>query len=92
MEAAPDRAPRYVLSIEPVSNTVTVGPQDELGVTGISGEPVNWCSAAPESPFNCRVQVRAHGEAVPATALVVGDVVDLLLENRSEALRPGRPR
>ena len=28
---APDGNPRYVLSIEPVSNTVTVGPADALG-------------------------------------------------------------
>ena len=90
MEAAPDRAPRYVLSIEPVSNTVTVGPQDKLGVTGISGEPVNWCSAAPESPFSCRVQVRAHGETVPATALVVGDIVDLSLETPQRGVAPGQ--
>jgi len=89
-EAAPDRSPRYVLSIEPVSNTVTVGRRDELGVTEISGQPVNWCSAVPESPFNCSVQVRAHGEAVPATAFVVGDVVDLLLETPQQGVAPGQ--
>ena len=90
MEAASDRAPRYVLSIEPVSNTVTVGPQDQLGVTGISGEPVNWCSAAPGGPFSCSVQVRAHGEAVSATAFVVGNVVDLLLESPQRGVAPGQ--
>jgi len=90
MEAAPDRAPRYVLSIEPVSNTVTVGPRDQLGITGITGEPVNWCGGASESPFSCRVQVRAHGEAVPAIAAVVGDVVELKLETPQLGVAPGQ--
>ena len=33
---APDGRPRYVLSIEPVSNTVTVGPRAALEVTSIT--------------------------------------------------------
>ncbi len=36
---APDGNPRYVLSIEPVSNTVTVGPADALSVTRDHRDP-----------------------------------------------------
>lgn len=90
MEAAPDRAPRYVLSIEPVSNTVTVGDETQLAVTEISGGPVNWCTVAPERSFRCWVQVRAHGEALPATALVSSDVVDLTLEVPQRGVAPGQ--
>ena len=36
---APDGNPRYVLSIEPVSNTVTVGPAAALGVTRDHRDP-----------------------------------------------------
>jgi tRNA-specific 2-thiouridylase len=35
---APDGRPRYVLDIEPVSRTVTVGPVEALGVTEITAE------------------------------------------------------
>src|SRR3954447_3489315 len=36
--SAPDRQPRYVLSITPVTNTVTVGPVTALDVSGVVGE------------------------------------------------------
>jgi len=52
--------PRYVLSIEPVSRTVTVGPAAALDVSTVfTGAPV-WSS--PRSlPLECSVQLRAHG-------------------------------
>ena len=55
-----DGRPRYVLSVEPVSRTVTVGPQEALDVsTVLTGAPV-W-SCARELPLVCDVQLRAHG-------------------------------
>ena len=63
--AAPDRRPRYVLSVTPVSNTVTVGPAEALDVTVIHGERAVWTGASP-AVLECEVQLRAHGEAVPA--------------------------
>ncbi|PSK97491.1 tRNA (5-methylaminomethyl-2-thiouridylate)-methyltransferase [Murinocardiopsis flavida] len=54
---------RYVLSIEPVNNTVTVGPRDALEVDEIIGERPVWNGRAPSSvPFEATVQLRAHGE------------------------------
>jgi tRNA-specific 2-thiouridylase len=63
---APD--PRYVLSIEPVNNTVTVGPRASLRVDGIVGRRPVWSGGAPlTEPTECHVQLRAHGEVYPAT-------------------------
>jgi tRNA-specific 2-thiouridylase len=60
---APDGRPRYVLSIEPVSNTVTVGPRSALEVTTITcGAPV-W--NGPSGRDDLTVQLRAHGEVYP---------------------------
>ena len=57
-----------MLSIEPVSNTVTVGPADALGVREITAIRPVWTGCEPpESPIECTVQLRAHGE-VPCTA------------------------
>jgi tRNA-specific 2-thiouridylase len=36
------------------------------------------------------VQVRAHGETVPATAFVTGDVVDLALQTPQRGVAPGQ--
>jgi tRNA-specific 2-thiouridylase len=65
---APDGRPRYVLSITPVTNTVTVGPAEALDVREITGERPIWHAAEPVT--ECQVQLRAHGEPVPATVTV----------------------
>lgn len=57
--------PRYVLKIEPVSNTVVVGSRDALAVSEIFGTTPIWCGPAPEAteqaPYKGFIQVRAHG-------------------------------
>jgi tRNA-specific 2-thiouridylase len=69
---APDGRPRYVLSITPVTNTVTVGPAEALEVSTVHGDrPVWTVGPAPDAPVDCEVQLRAHGEPVPARVSVV---------------------
>jgi tRNA-uridine 2-sulfurtransferase len=69
---AVDGQPRYVLSITPVTNTVTVGPASALDVSTVEGDRPVWTGAAsPETPFECEVQLRAHGEPVPAVVSLV---------------------
>jgi tRNA-specific 2-thiouridylase len=68
-----------VLDIEPVSRTVTIGPADSLNVTEIRAERPVWTGGAPPScPRDCLVQLRAHGEVHPATAIPAGDPGGLL--------------
>ncbi|WP_432506120.1 tRNA 2-thiouridine(34) synthase MnmA [Kineococcus arenarius] len=69
---APDGRPRYVLSIEPVRRTVTVGPAERLAVGELHAVEAVWSAPEPAGPVEVHVQVRAHGEAVPAVAEVVG--------------------
>ncbi len=65
---APDGRPRYVLSITPVTNTVTVGPVEALDVSTVYGDRPVWTAEPwPLAGVECEVQLRAHGEAVPAT-------------------------
>ena len=75
---APDGRPRYVLSITPVTNTVTVGPAQQLEVSTVYGERPVWTGAPPPAPgqeLECEVQLRAHGEPVPAVLACEGDRV-----------------
>lgn len=89
---APDGRPRYVLSIEPVSNTVVVGPAEALRVGGISGDAAVWFDRpADDAWFACTVQVRAHGEDVPAQARALGDEVDVRLDAAAPALHGVAP-
>jgi tRNA-specific 2-thiouridylase len=64
---AADGRPRYVLSITPVTATVTVGPAEALEVSTVeSDRPVWTAGPVPRGPVECEVQLRAHGEPVPA--------------------------
>src|SRR5499426_3007598 len=66
---AADGRPRYVLSITPVTNTVSVGPAEALDVDVVTAEHAVWTGiAVPDLPVRAEVQMRAHGE--PASALV----------------------
>lgn len=76
---APDGKPRFVLEVRPVTNTVVVGPKEALAVGELAGSRFTWAGAEPvdaQTPFPCDVQVRAHADPVPATAVVrAGELV-----------------
>lgn len=64
----PSGEPRYVLRIEPKSNTVVVGERESLAISSIKGERAIWCGPVPDTtPTRGIVQVRAHGEPHPCT-------------------------
>ncbi|MFC7573481.1 tRNA methyl transferase PRC-barrel domain-containing protein [Klenkia terrae] len=65
--AVGDQRPRYVLGIEPVTRTVTVGTAEQTGVDEVvTGRP-SWTGPAPVLPLEAVVQLRAHGTPVPCT-------------------------
>ncbi|MGH8876307.1 MAG: aminomethyltransferase beta-barrel domain-containing protein, partial [Stackebrandtia sp.] len=65
---AADGKPRYVLSITPVDNTVTVGPREALDVHVVHAERPVWLDGETRpGPIECQVQLRAHGEVHDAT-------------------------
>ena len=89
---APDGRPRFVLDIEPVSGTVTVGPREELRIDRILGDRARWCGSV-TSRLEGTVQLRAHGaehRAIVRTfpAVEGGHVPQLVPEEG--VLRPSR--
>jgi tRNA-specific 2-thiouridylase len=89
---APDGRPRYVLSVEPVSNTVTVGPRASLAVRSIVGERPVWNGPArePYEPITCAVQLRAHGEVYGCRAQLSGDELHLELDAPATGVAAGQ--
>jgi tRNA-specific 2-thiouridylase len=87
---AADGKPRYVLDIEPVSGTVTVGSREELAVDGLSATRPRWCGAAPTAPLECTVQLRAHGDEHRAVVAVDGDDVSVELRDPASGIAPGQ--
>jgi tRNA-specific 2-thiouridylase len=88
---APDGRPRYVLSLEPVSGTVKVGSEKDLGVRGITADRPIWPGERPlEGPIECVVQVRAHGGLAEAVAEVIGGEVRIQLRQPLRGVAPGQ--
>jgi tRNA-specific 2-thiouridylase len=88
--AAPDGKPRYVLSIEPATATVTVGPAEALAVSVVRGVRARWAGPVPPSGTRCRAQLRAHGDAVAAVVSVAGDEVTVVLDEPVRGVAPGQ--
>ena len=90
---APDGKPRYVLEIRPKTNEVVVGPEAALQIDQLAGSRYSWCGKAPENLsefFDCEVQVRAHGDTVPAAAAVVDGELVINLKQPFYGVAPGQ--
>jgi tRNA-specific 2-thiouridylase len=90
-QPAADGRPRYVLDIEPVTRTVTVGSAEGLDVAEITaGRPVWTGCAPPAEPRNCLVQLRAHGEVHACTVCLEGDVLRIRLHHPARGVARGQ--
>ena len=88
---AADGRPRFVLSIEPVARTVTVGPAGALDVLEIDAERPVWSGCEPPpGPLDCLVQLRAHGEVHPAVVRAAGAGVTIRLREPARGVAPGQ--
>ena len=81
---ADDGKPRFVLEVQPRTNTVVVGPKEALAIAEIAGTSYSWAGMpplSPEIPFDCEVQIRAHADPVAAVAVVVpaGSTTELVV-------------
>jgi tRNA-uridine 2-sulfurtransferase len=88
---APDGRARYVLDIEPVSRTVTVGSAESLDVLEIEASQPVWSGCAPPSgPIDCLVQLRAHGEPQAATCEADGATLRIRLHDPARGIARGQ--
>ncbi|MGY1622269.1 tRNA 2-thiouridine(34) synthase MnmA [Geodermatophilus sp. SYSU D00965] len=89
--AVGDSRPRYVLGIEPVTRTVTIGTADLTGVTEVRTAAPTWTGRAPDLPFRAEVQLRAHGAPVPCEATAGEDGgLRLRLDAEQRGVAPGQ--
>ena len=86
---AADGKPRFVLDIEPISGTVTVGPRDRLAIDHITGSRPRWCGTVPAS-VDGTVQLRAHGAEHRARVRVLDERVDIELLDPADGIAPGQ--
>ena len=79
---AADGKPRFVLDIQPVSGTVTVGPRERLAVDRLEGIRPRWSGEAPTllAGEGVTVQLRAHGGEHRAVVEVSADGTEVAIE------------
>jgi tRNA-specific 2-thiouridylase len=90
-EPAADGRPRYVLSVSPVSRTVTVGPRERLAVSQIVCGAPTWCGDAPMLPMaSALAQIRAHGDAIECQVRLVDGGLVAEVEVGLQGVAPGQ--
>lgn len=86
-----DGRPRYVVDVDAATDTVLVGPAEQLDVTALWARDVIW--AGPPLDGNWRevmAQVRAHHEAVPARARITDEELQVELREPIRGLAAGQ--
>lgn len=87
---AADGQPRYVVKLDTQRDTVVVGPRSSLRVGRLLGVEPKWCNQPMEDALEAAVQVRAHGENLPARVEWDGDAVRIDLHQPAYGVAPGQ--
>ena len=84
--------PMYVNKIDPVNNTVHIGPRDRILFRKIEVEKVNWLvTDIPSSVFEGDVKIRYADKGVPAEVIPIdGSRVGIICQNGFSAPTPGQ--
>ena len=88
--AVGDQRPRYVLGIEPVTRTVTIGTQDLAGIGEVRTGVPTWTGAAPTLPLTAQVQLRAHASPVACEVHDEDGGLRIVLAEEQRGVAPGQ--
>ena len=82
----------YVISIDPVRNTVVLGPKEALYSDAATVGSVHWiCGKAPERPFRCTAKIRYRAPEASVTVTPLGaDRARLQFDQPQRAITPGQ--
>jgi len=82
--------PRFVVSIDPATGTVVVGPRSALLADGCSLEDVSWIAGQPPSDRSVEIEIRYRSVAVAACLVETPSGWDVRFETPQEAIAPGQ--
>jgi len=82
--------PYYVTHLDANTNTVILGPKDEVLGQTLKARNVNWLIAAPTMPFNAKVKIRYNDRGSWARVTPQGDGVSVHFERPALAITPGQ--
>lgn len=84
--------PRYVTALEPETNTVVLGKEQELYAATLKAVDFNWIAGAPpQGPIPCEAKIRYSQKPQPATAMPNEDgSVTVTFQAPQRAITPGQ--
>jgi tRNA-specific 2-thiouridylase len=84
-------APMFVTRLEPETNTVVVGPPEELLKRSCRLQEVNWIEGVPPSePTRAMAKARYRSQEVPCTVAVASDGIRIDFDQPQRAITPGQ--
>ena len=83
--------PLYVIRIEPESNRIVLGPEEELYSRRLAADKVNWISGkAPQGPVTAKARIRYKSKEAEAILVPCDDSVDVHFTQPQKAIAPGQ--
>ncbi len=83
--------PLFVTKIDAPSNTLVVGPREELACDGLGAEKTKWSFAPPPAEMKILAQTRAHARPWPGTLVSASeDDFEIRFDEAQHGVTPGQ--
>lgn len=82
--------PYYVIGLDASSNTVILGPKQEVMHRSLTAEQVNWLVEPSPSAFRATVKIRYNDRGKPATVFPAGRTTRVEFDEPNMAITPGQ--
>jgi len=83
--------PLYVIRLDPASNRIVLGLEEELYSQKLAAHKVNWISGkAPREPITAQAKIRYKSEEAEATLFFRNGSVDVHFAQPQKAVTPGQ--
>jgi tRNA-specific 2-thiouridylase len=82
--------PWYVVKIDAETNTVTLGPKEEVMHRKLSATEINWLIDEPASAFRAKVKIRYNDKGAPAMVSQQGNTAVVEFDTPKLAITPGQ--
>jgi tRNA-specific 2-thiouridylase len=84
-------APLFVVRVDPATDTVWVGSEQDLLGRELWARDVSWCRTAPAGALECRAKIRSRSAEVPARVQPEADGrVRVTFQEPQRAIAPGQ--
>ncbi len=82
--------PFYVVGLDAASNTVVLGPKEEVMHRRLTAGQANWLMDPPATSFRATVKIRYNDRGKPATVRHAGQRVEVEFDEPNMAITPGQ--